>query len=77
MAELAAKFLRPAESDDLPYRVELRDASGAGVARLLAACHSPALGYTSYYAALREFFGQHVTLSEGDRLLAATGAQRR
>lgn len=60
----------------LPYRVELRGANGE-VATVLAEGSSPGIAYAAYYAAVREYFGRHLTLSHGDRKLAGSGEPSR
>lgn len=56
----------------MPYRVELRDAQGA-VEAVIAEGGSAGVGYAAYYAAVREYFGRHLTLSCDGRRLASSG----
>jgi len=56
----------------MPYRVELRDARGA-VETVVAEGSSAGIGYAAYYAAIREHFGRHITLSFDGRRLASSG----
>lgn len=58
---------------DLPYRLELWDAGRERVVAVLALASGPGVGYAAYYAALREYLAQPVTLSLGDRILASVG----
>ncbi|HEY8573531.1 hypothetical protein [Phenylobacterium sp.] len=52
----------PTEGEDLPYKVEVWDESGAFVEQVVAVSVSPAIGYAAYYAATREFPGRSITL---------------
>ena len=67
---LQSRQSRPSRQG-LPYRVELRDADGE-VATVIAEGSSAGIGYAAYYAALREYFGQRVTLSHGGRRVASS-----
>jgi len=60
----------PAEGDDLPYKVEVWDESGAFVERVVAVSVSPAIGYAAYYAAVREYPGRAVTLRHKSNVIS-------
>jgi hypothetical protein len=60
----------PIEGDDLPYKVEVWDASGEFVEQVVAVSANPAVGFAAYYAAAREFPGRDVTLRHKDRVLS-------
>lgn len=60
----------PAELEDLPYRIEVWDESGAFTELLVAVTVSPALAYAAYYAAAREFTGRDVTLKHKGMILS-------
>jgi hypothetical protein len=56
----------PSQDDELKnlgYRVEVWDAAGERVERLVAATSTASLGYAVYYAATREYPGRQLTLS--------------
>jgi hypothetical protein len=47
---------------DLIYRVELWNATGSAVDRLLALARHPSIGYAAYFATTREFPERLITL---------------
>ncbi|HEX3699558.1 MAG TPA: hypothetical protein VHV27_02680 [Phenylobacterium sp.] len=52
----------PHDSEDLPYKVEVWDATGQFVEQVVAVSVSPAIGYAAYFAATREYPGRAITL---------------
>jgi hypothetical protein len=60
----------PAESEDLPYRVEVWDESGEHPEMLVAVSISASLAYAAYYAAAREFFGRDITIRHKGETIA-------
>ena len=61
---------RPDVTDEaLPYIIAVTD---GGDEMAVALCHSSAIAYAAYYAALREHFGRGLTLRCGHRVLADT-----
>jgi hypothetical protein len=52
----------PHEGEDLPYRVEVWDETGAFVEQVVAVSLSPSIGYAAYYAATAEFPARAITL---------------
>lgn len=59
-----------AGADDLPYKVEVWDATGAFVEQVVAVSFSSSIGYAAYYAATREFPGRVITLRHKDRVMS-------
>jgi hypothetical protein len=64
----------PAEREDLPYRVELWDASRASVEQVLAVTANGSIGYAAYYAATREFPHRYITLRHKNRIVSRWNA---
>ena len=60
----------PADSDDLPYAVEVWDIAGEFVEQVVAVSAHPAIGYAAFYAAAREFFGRDITLRFKGRIIS-------
>jgi hypothetical protein len=50
------------EREDLPYRVELWNASKTSVEQVLAVTANVSIGYAAYYAATREHAERYITL---------------
>jgi hypothetical protein len=51
-----------ADSDDLPYKVEVWDETGNFPETVVALAITPALAYAAYYSAVREYAGRDVTI---------------
>lgn len=60
----------PAESEDLPYKVEVWDETGRFVEAVVAVSLSPAIGYAAYYAATREYSEREITLRHNSTVLS-------
>lgn len=60
----------PLEHEDLPYKVEVWDETGAFVEHVVAVSANPAIGFAAYYAAAREYPGRDITLRHKDRVLS-------
>ena len=60
----------PSDFEDLPYRVEVWDATGSFPESLVAITVTPALAYAAYYAAAREFHGRDVTVKHKGQTLS-------
>ena len=52
----------PADREDLPYKVEIWNETGASVERIVAVTANASIGYAAYYAATREYPDRHITL---------------
>lgn len=50
------------EGEDLPYKVELWDATKTSVEQVLAVTANASIGYAAYYAATREHAERYITL---------------
>ncbi len=60
----------PAETEDLPYRVELWDESKSWVEQVLAVTASGSIGFAAYYAATREFPQRYLTLRHKGQIVS-------
>src|SRR6516225_3950987 len=67
--ERFARF-RPADSEELPYRVELWDKQGLSVEQVLAVTANGSIGYAAYYAATREHPDRYVTLRHRNSIIS-------
>ena len=68
----------PPAGEELPYRIELWQAGEAARSeRVLARAFSATLGQAIYKAAQTEHPDRRITLSQGDRLIADSAADRR
>jgi hypothetical protein len=56
--------------EDLPYRVELWDATGQTVEQVLAVTSHGSIGYAAYFAAMREYPDRILTLRHKGRTVA-------
>jgi hypothetical protein len=65
----------PDPREDLPYKVEVCDASGETIELLVAATVSPALGYAAYYAASREYPGRTIVLRHKGAVISRWAGQ--
>jgi hypothetical protein len=68
--ERAGRRPQPKEREDLPYRVELWDASKTSVEQVLAVTASAGIGYAAYYGATREFPHRYVTLRHKNSIIS-------
>ena len=59
-----------AESDELPYRVELWDEQRRAVEQVLAVSANGSIGYAAYYAATREYPGRYITLRHKNNVIS-------
>jgi len=60
----------PAEREDLPYKVEIWNESGAAVEQVVAVTANASIGYAAYYAATREYPDRHITLRHKNSVVA-------
>jgi hypothetical protein len=60
----------PAEREDLPYKVEIWNKSGAAVEQVVAVTANASIGYAAYYAATREFPDRQITLRHKNSTIA-------
>jgi hypothetical protein len=60
----------PAEREDLPYKVEIWNETGAAVEQVVAMTANASIGYAAYYAATREFPDRHITLRHKNSIVA-------
>ncbi len=56
--------------DDLPYHVELWDASKTAVEQVLAVTRNGSIGYAAYYEATRQFPDRYIVLRHKGRILS-------
>jgi hypothetical protein len=56
--------------EDLPYRVELWDASKTAVEQVLAVTRNGSIGYAAYYEATRQYPDRFVVLRHKGRILS-------
>jgi hypothetical protein len=52
----------PVDREDLPYKVEIWNETGASVEQIVAITANASIGYAAYYAATREYPDRHITL---------------
>ena len=60
----------PADREDLPYKVEIWNESGAAVEQVVAVTANASIGYAAYYAATREYPDRHITLRHKSSVVA-------
>jgi len=60
----------PADREDLPYKVEIWNESGASVEQTVAVTANASIGYAAYYAATREYPDRHITLRHKNSVVA-------
>jgi hypothetical protein len=58
------------EREDLPYKVEIWNESGAAVEQVVAVTANASIGYAAYYAATREYPDRHITLRHKNSVVA-------
>ena len=56
--------------EDLPYKVEIWNESGAAVEQVIAITANASIGYAAYYAATREYPDRHITLRHKNSVVA-------
>ena len=56
--------------EDLPYKVEIWNESGAAVEQVIAVTANASIGYAAYYAATREYPDRHITLRHKNSVVA-------
>jgi hypothetical protein len=59
-----------ASREDLPFKVELLDASRSSVEQVLAVTANGSIGYAAYYAAAREYPDRYVTLRHKNNIIS-------
>ena len=59
-----------ASREDLPFKVELWDASRSSVEQVLAVTANGSIGYAAYYAAAREYPDRYVTLRHKNNIIS-------
>jgi hypothetical protein len=59
-----------AAREDLPYKVEIWNESGAAVEQVIAVTANASIGYAAYYAATREYPDRHITLRHKNSVVA-------
>ena len=60
----------PVDREDLPYKVEIWNESGAAVEQVIAVTANASIGYAAYYAATREYPDRHITLRHKNSVVA-------
>jgi hypothetical protein len=60
----------PADREDLPYKIEIWNESGAAVEQIVAVTANASIGYAAYYAATREYPDRHITLRHKNSVVA-------
>lgn len=60
-----------AQDADLPYSVELWGADGERLEAVVGRLHTASLGFSCYYAAVREYVDRRIVLRQGDHVMAA------
>jgi hypothetical protein len=60
----------PTDREDLPYKIEIWNESGAAVEQVVAVTASASIGYAAYYAATREYPDRHITLRHKNSVVA-------
>jgi hypothetical protein len=58
------------EREDLPYKVELWDATKTSVEQVLAVTANATIGYAAYYAATREHSERYITLRHKNSIVS-------
>ena len=58
------------DREDLPYKVEIWNESGAAVEQIVAVTANASIGYAAYYAATREYPDRHITLRHKNSVVA-------
>jgi hypothetical protein len=66
----------PVDREDLPYKVEIWNATGASVEQVVAVTANASIGYAAYYAATREYPDRHITLRHKNSVVARWSGPR-
>jgi hypothetical protein len=66
----------PAEREDLPYKIEIWNETGASVEQVVAVTANASIGYAAYYAATREYPDRHITLRHKNSVVARWSGPR-
>lgn len=66
----------PAGGEDLPYKIEIWNETGASVEQVVAVTANPSIGYAAYYAATREYPDRHITLRHKNSVVARWSGPR-
>ena len=66
----------PTEREDLPYKVELWDASKSSVEQVLAVTANGSIGFAAFYAATREYADRYITLRHKNRVVSRWNGPR-
>lgn len=68
----------PADREDLPYKIEIWNESGAAVEQIVAVTANAGIGSAVHYAATREYPDHHITLRHKNSVVARwSGPQHR
>jgi hypothetical protein len=59
-----------AAREDLPYKIEIWNETGAAVEQVIAVTANASIGYAAYYAATREYPDRHITLRHKNSVVA-------
>ena len=59
-----------AAHEDLPYKIEIWNETGAAVEQVIAVTANASIGYAAYYAATREYPDRHITLRHKNSVVA-------
>ena len=59
-----------APREDLPYKIEIWNETGAAVEQVIAVTANASIGYAAYYAATREYPDRHITLRHKNSVVA-------
>lgn len=60
----------PVDREDLPYKVEIWNETGASVEQIVAVTANASIRYAAYYAATREYPDLHITLRHKNSVVA-------
>src|SRR5690349_16123104 len=66
----------PANREDLPYKIEIWNETGASVEQVVAVTANASIGYAAYYAATREYPDRHITLRHKNSVVARWSGPR-
>ena len=59
-----------AAREDLPYKIEIWNETGAAFEQVIAVTANASIGYAAYYAATREYPDRHITLRHKNSVVA-------
>jgi hypothetical protein len=66
----------PEDADQLPYHVEVWDASEQFIEQVVAVSVSASIGYAAFYAAAKEFPDRPIILRHRDRIISRWTTQK-